>query len=120
MVDGAGPGAKLRAVKLVVPLSNPLAMVPVVQMPIGLGQPVVNVELISVLMLSHWLSPEAAIAAHEKRSSKTPMKRGLRCELIFLLLLMMSAPAPPSVSEDFRVPLSLLLRATRVARLPRS
>src|SRR5260370_31468280 len=98
MVEGAGHGAKLGAVKVVVRLSDRLAMVPVVQRPIGLGQPVVNVELISVLMLSHWLSPEAAIAAHEKRSSKTAMKRGLRCELISLLLLMMGPPAPPPVS----------------------
>jgi len=83
MVNGAGPGPKLRAVKLLVPFSNPLAMVPVVHMPIGLGQPVVNVELISVSMLSHWLSAETPMATDEMRSNEAPMNWDFRHEAIF-------------------------------------
>jgi len=64
-------------------------MVPVVHMPIGLGQPVVNVELISVSMLSHWLSAETPMATDEMRSNEAPMNWDFRHEAISLLLLIL-------------------------------
>src|SRR5215469_5100987 len=92
MVEGAGPGIKARAVKLVVPFSGPPAMVPVVQMPTGLGQPdpFANVDVMPVLIGSHSLACDPRIATPAaKRSSASRealINCNFRCEPIVLLL----------------------------------